>query len=97
MKHTIVGACRIDFYLPGVASLKEKRSILKPMLKRLTNTFNISVAEVDHQDVWQSAAIGIAAVSNNTQQVEQVIKNIIKWIEKHFPDAMITHEDMTIY
>ena len=97
MKHTIVGACRLDFYLPGIGSLKEKRSIIKPMLKRVTNTFNVSAAEVDHHDVWQSAAVGLSVVSNSATQSERVLHTVIKWIEDNFPDAAITKEEIVIY
>ncbi|MBN1249178.1 MAG: DUF503 domain-containing protein, partial [Anaerolineae bacterium] len=58
----IIGACTLHLYLPGVTSLKEKRSVVKPLLHQLRRRFEIAAAEVDHQDVWQSADIGIVAV-----------------------------------
>ena len=93
---TIVGICTLELHLPGVGSLKEKRSILKSMLARLHNTFNVSAAEVDHHDMWQSAAIGIASVSNSTAHVNRVIQQVIDWVETHYPDAYITDQDIEI-
>jgi uncharacterized protein YlxP (DUF503 family) len=93
---TIVGLCTIELHLPGVGSLKEKRSILKPLLSRLHNTFNVSAAEVDHQDVWQSATIAVASVSNSTSHANQVISHVLAWIEANFPDTLIVHQEIEI-
>ena len=93
---TIVGLCTLELHLPGVASLKEKRRILKSLLARLHNTFNVSAAEVDHHDVWQSAAISIATVSNSGAHANQVIQKVIGWIETHFPDLLIVKQDIEI-
>lgn len=96
MKNGIIGICRIEFYLAGVGSLKEKRSIIKPLLNRLRAQFNVSCAEIDHNDVWQSAAIGIVTVSNSSRHVQEMLNNVVDWIEDSFPDAMITQQDIEI-
>ena len=96
MTNAKVGICTIEFYLPGVASLKEKRRVLKSMLAKLHNTFNVSAAEVDYQDKWQSAVVAIAVVSNSTTHANQVIQNTIEWIEAHYPDTIITRQDSEI-
>lgn len=93
----IIGTCRITFYLPGVASLKEKRSIVKSMLARLRNQFNLSTAEVDEQDTWQTAVIGIAVVTNSTRHANEVLQAALGWIEDNFPDALITRHEMDIF
>ena len=92
----IIGACELEFYLPGVSSLKEKRSIVKPMTTRLRKQFNVAVAEIDHQDVWQSAAIGIVTVTNATAHADQMLSNIITWVEEHYPDMMIVRQSTEI-
>ena len=53
---------RVELKIPGVRSLKEKRRIVKSLIANLTNTHPLSVAEVDHQDLWQRSTIGIAVV-----------------------------------
>lgn len=67
--------------IPGVGSLKEKRRILKSLLTRLRNDFNISIAEVDNNDVLRSATIGAAIVSNNSSFGNQVIAKVVNKIE----------------
>lgn len=96
MTKTIVGICTIELHLPGIGSLKQKRSILKSMLARLHNTFNVSAAEVGHQDLWQSAMIAIASVSNSTTHTQQVLQNVMQWIEDNFPDEIITDHQIEI-
>lgn len=96
MAKSIIGVSTIELHLPGVHSLKEKRSIIKSMTVRLHNTFNVSAAEVDYQDKWQSAVIAIAVVGNSTIYVGQVIHNAINWIESRYPDVQITRQDTEI-
>lgn len=88
-----IGVCTIEFHLPGVASLKEKRSIIKSMLKRLHNTFNAATAEVDYHDSWQSALVAVVTVSNSRAHTDQVLNNIVDWIESHYPEAMIVKHE----
>lgn len=73
----IVGTLRITAYLPGVHSLKEKRRIVKGLKDRLHARFNVSVAEVDHNDVWQTAEIGVAAVGNESRHVGAVLDEVL--------------------
>jgi hypothetical protein len=96
MAHAIVGICTLDLYLPGVSSLKEKRSILQSLLKRLQNKFNASAAEVGHQDTWQSAQIAFAVVSNATPHANQMLTSILNWIEANFPHIAIVKQQIEI-
>ncbi|UCD94111.1 MAG: DUF503 domain-containing protein [Candidatus Zixiibacteriota bacterium] len=77
----IVGTAVIDLNLSGVNSLKEKRRILKPLLARLQNRFNISLAEVDRNDNLRRAQLGVAVVSNDKVYVDQVIAKIVRIID----------------
>lgn len=86
----IIAACTIELYLPGVRSLKEKRSILKPMLLQLRRRFEVASAEIEHQDRWQSAAIAVVAVANETRHVYTVLENAVHWIEDEYRDLEIT-------
>lgn len=92
----IIGACEIEFSLPENGSLKAKRSILKSMLARLRNTFNVAAAEVDQQDVWQSAVIGIVTVTNSTVHANQMLSNVLNWIEDNYPEALIINQSIEI-
>jgi uncharacterized protein len=92
MAATIIGLCTLDFQLDGVHSLKDKRRIIKSMLTRIRNQFNVSVAEIDYQDVWQSSQIAVVCVSNTSKHVSQTLTAIVHWIEKYYPDAVIVGE-----
>jgi uncharacterized protein YlxP (DUF503 family) len=92
----IIGICTLELHLPGLGSLKQKRSVIKPLLTRLHNTFNISAAEVDYQDVWQSAVIGISLVTNSTAHAQQVLNGVIEWIESNFPNVQIVRQKIEI-
>jgi hypothetical protein len=96
MSDTIVGLCEIELYLPGVTSLKEKRGIIKSMLARIRNTFNVSAAEVAHLDKWQSAKIAVASVSNSAPHTRQMLQTVMQWLEEHFPDAIITRHNTEV-
>ncbi|MHC1741189.1 MAG: DUF503 domain-containing protein [Anaerolineaceae bacterium] len=79
----------LKLYLAGCASLKEKRGRLQPILVRVRKEFNVSVSEIGLQDVWQSAWIGIASISNDRIHNEQVLENVIKFIETNWPNEQI--------
>jgi uncharacterized protein YlxP (DUF503 family) len=96
MAHAIVGLCTVNLYLPGVGSLKEKRSILRSLLKRIQNTFNASAAEVGSQDVWQSAQIAVAVVTNATPHAHQMISSVLTWIETSCPNVSIVNQQIEI-
>ncbi len=91
-----IGLLLITIHLPGCHSLKEKRSRLKPLLNRLHREFNISVAEMDHQDVWQSASIGCALVSNDRAHTQQALERIPRWIEHNWPDVTLIDDRLEI-
>ncbi|MEM9954227.1 MAG: DUF503 domain-containing protein [Chloroflexota bacterium] len=96
MSDAKIGFCEIELYLPGVVSLKQKRGILKSMLTKMRNKFNVANAEVGNNDSWQSAIIGVTTVSNSTKRLHQTIQNVMKWIESTYPDAMIIKHDTEI-
>jgi hypothetical protein len=81
----ILGACRVKLHLPGCASLKEKRGRLKPLLARLPKEFNVAVAEVGLNDVWQSAEIALVTVANRDSGfVHAELQTMVRWIEQHY-------------
>ena len=79
----IVGVCQVCLHLPEGHSLKAKRQVLSSLKARLVQKFNVSVAEVDHQDLWQRTTIGIACVANETRYVNQVFDQVLKVIRSY--------------
>jgi len=77
----IVGVLKAHLHLQGVESLKQKRSIVKSLIGRLKSRFNISIAEVDHQDNKIYAVLGMAIVSNETSFINQQFDKIIDFMQ----------------
>ena len=84
-----VGTCIITLELDDVRSLKEKRSIVKSIIARLQREFNLSVAEVDGQDTWGTAVIGLAAVGNDKAHLHRTLEKSVAWVETNRPDVPI--------
>jgi uncharacterized protein YlxP (DUF503 family) len=75
-----VGICRIRLRLPENLSLKGKRQVIKSITARVENKFNISVAEVDDNDSWQLATLGIACVSNDKRHTNEVLSRVVAFV-----------------
>lgn len=76
----IVGLCTVELYIPDGHSLKAKRQVLLSLKDRLRDKFNVSVAEVGEQDLWQKAVLGIACVANDGAFVNQVLDQAVNLI-----------------
>ena len=84
-----VGVCRIDLRLPENQSLKGKRQIVRPIIERIRNKFNVSAAEVGDQDLWQAASIGIVTVSNDQRFTNEVLCKVVDFVGNSHFDADI--------
>jgi len=76
----IVGVVNFDILINGAFNLKEKRSYVKSLVGKIRNKFSVSVAEVDHQDLWQRTQIGVAVVGANSAIVNSVIDKITEFV-----------------
>ena len=74
----VIGLLRVRLRLHEAASLKEKRSVLKPLLARLRKDHNVAVAEVDDQDIWRSTVLAVVAVSAGRDPVENILRGVAK-------------------
>jgi len=92
----IIGVCEVSLSLPMAHSLKEKRGLLKPLLARLRGEFNVSVAEVDDQDQWQSAVIAIAMVSADGGNLHGALESVVRWIERTQPHLYLANWEIEI-
>ena len=75
-----VGVCKLRLRLPENLSLKGKRGVLKYITTQFGNKFNYSVSEVDDQDLWQLATLGICCVSNNKRYTNEVLSKVVDFI-----------------
>jgi uncharacterized protein YlxP (DUF503 family) len=85
----VIGACTLTLQLPGVHSLKEKRSIVKSLLARMRNSFNVAAAEVEAQDTHSRAVLGIACVSASGEYARGQIDAVLRWVEEERPDLPV--------
>ncbi|WP_461834840.1 DUF503 domain-containing protein [Desulfothermus sp.] len=77
-----IGCVRVEFYLHGVFSLKEKRNIANSIKQKLKNKFNISIAEIESQDSLNRLVFGIAIVSNSGKIIQKVADNLLNFLER---------------
>ena len=92
----IVGTLKIRLVLRESHSLKDKRRVLRSLKDTLSNKFNISVAETDEQDVWQTAEIGVAAVGNDTPFVQSVLTNVVNYV-RFFGGVEMVNSEQELY
>lgn len=81
-----VGVLTLEIQIPWAQSLKDKRAILQKIRDRLRSRFNVAVAELDHQDLWQQATIGVAAISGSKPLLEEVLRRVLAESEKVLGD-----------
>lgn len=88
MAEMVVGVCTVELWIPESQSLKDKRQVLHSLKDRLRGKFNLSVAEVDGQDLWQKAVLGMACVANDGSHVEQVLEQALN-VMKSMPTVEV--------
>ncbi len=81
---------RFRLHLPESGSLKDKRQVIRSLMQRIRNKFQAAVAEVGDNDAWQVATIGVAVVSNSAGHCEEMLREIIDYIQDSRPDAELT-------
>jgi uncharacterized protein YlxP (DUF503 family) len=77
----VVGAAQVELHVHASHSLKEKRSAVRSIVRRVRNEFNVAVAEVGGQDTWQWAVLGLAAVGHDGVSVRAVLERVVEFIE----------------
>lgn len=92
----MIGILTIHLHLPGCTSLKEKRGRLKPLIARLQRKFNVSVAEMERQDMRQEAVIACALVNNDGRQIQRSLRAMIKWVKDNWSDGDVIDERIEI-
>jgi uncharacterized protein YlxP (DUF503 family) len=79
----IIGTCKVYLTADWVYSLKDKRTVTKSLIERVRNKFNVSIAEIENQDIHKSIVIGFACVSNETSHANSMIDNVVNFIENN--------------
>lgn len=86
-----VGLLSLEIYIPMSLSLKDKRKIVKSVLERLHNRFNVSAAETGYQEKWQRAHLAIALVSGKKSFVEQSLQKVFDFLDSEPGFEIITY------
>jgi len=77
----IVGTCRIELYLAGSQSLKDKRRVIKSLTDKIAHRFNVSVAEVDDHELRQRGTIGVAHLGCTQTDVEKLLNRVVSYAQ----------------
>ncbi|MEI6180881.1 MAG: DUF503 domain-containing protein [Chloroflexales bacterium] len=83
----VIGVCTLQISIPMALSLKDKRQVLKSLIARIRNEFNVAIAEVDDHDLWQSAVLGLACVSTSQAYAHGQLEAVLKFIDQKRPDC----------
>ena len=92
----LVGVERFDLRIPGCGSLKEKRHVVKTLTTAIRSRFNASVAEADHQDLWQRATLGVSVVATDGYHAKRVLHEIEKLVER-WAEVEIIQAELTLH
>ena len=88
-----IGVCMLKLRLPENGSLKGKRQVLKSIVERVKNRYNVSIAEVDDHDSWKLMSLGITCVSNSAPHANEVLSKVVNFIQNSkFDVEMLDYE-----
>lgn len=93
----VIGVCKVVLSIDEVFSLKEKRHIIKSLIDRLKSRYNASVAEIDLNDMWKSAVLGIACVTNETRHADSMMADMVNFIENDGRAIMVDYSTEIIH
>lgn len=85
----VIGTCTIIILVPGSASLKDKRRVVRSIVAKIRSKFNVSIAETGNLDSWQVAELGLACVSNSSRHADEMIQTVNQFIEKQLLDGYV--------
>lgn len=78
----MIGVCKLDLRIPENHSLKEKRHVLRKLIDRVRTRFNVAIAEVGDNDLWQRAQMGFCTVGNDRRHINSSLDKVIYFIEQ---------------
>jgi uncharacterized protein YlxP (DUF503 family) len=77
----VIGALTLTLHVPESQSLKDKRQVIGSLLARIRRRFNVAAAEVDDQDTWQVATLGVVCVSSDRRHADEMCQKVLRWVE----------------
>jgi uncharacterized protein len=91
-----VGVVRVGLHLAENGSLKGKRMVVKSVAQRVRNRFNVAIAEVDTQDAWHVATLGIVCVSEDRRHANEMLSKVVDFIESERLDAEVGEVELEL-
>jgi len=88
---THIGILFVDLFIPTAQSLKNKRAVLKSIKDRVRPRFNVSVAELDHRDKWQTATLGFGMIGGDQRYLNRELENLLSLIRSHYAADVCDH------
>lgn len=89
----VVGIVRIELHVPAARSLKDKRQVVRSLKERIRERVGASVAEVDHQDLWQRAALGVAVVAGDGGRVREQLDDVRRLVDHAFEAQLLDWQE----
>lgn len=77
----MVGLVRVELFIAQSQNLKEKRAVVKSLIRRIRNKFNVSAAETDYHEQWQRAELAFAAVANEMDFLQKELNAVVRILE----------------
>jgi len=93
----VIGVCKIVLSIDDAFSLKEKRHIIRSLIERIKSRFNASVAEVDLNDKWKNAIIGMTCVSNETGHADSMMAKMVNFVENDGRAVLVDYSTEIIH
>lgn len=93
----IIGICTCEIFIFNANSLKSKRSVVKSIIEKSKNRFNISIAEVGENDKWQKSIIAFSTISNDQKIVEETIEKVINFFDSYSEIEIINIKREILY
>ncbi|MFN3598355.1 MAG: DUF503 domain-containing protein [Aquificaceae bacterium] len=85
----VLGVLRVDFFFPENGSLKEKRQYLRSIKDKVRASFNVSVAEIDHHELWQRSSLAFVCVAGDREIAEDTVNKVKRLLERYYPEFLL--------
>jgi uncharacterized protein YlxP (DUF503 family) len=87
-----IGLLTLEIHLPDAHSLKDKRQVIRRLKDRLRGQFNVAVAELDHQELWQRGLLGVVSIASDAQHLEKSLQAVFAESERLLGRDLVAHE-----
>jgi uncharacterized protein YlxP (DUF503 family) len=90
-----LGVLTLQIIYPSCHSLKEKRSIIQSFFSKIRKTFNVSIAEVEGQDLWQKSVVGVVTINSSTNELQRTLDYVVNYVNE-IPDLLVVDYQVEI-